>query len=123
LRHRIGLLAISALFLSCRARESVPPPGAPTPSQRVAPSEQTIIAEVDPSFDGQSIYITNNSSVPIVVTSIRIAECRNVASPCTLIPLRVPIGSGQRKRVFVVRPADPERAYSYRYNWTWGAAN
>jgi hypothetical protein len=114
------------LYSACStsaAKSGAAAPAPVPPSQRIAPSEQTIVAEVDPSIDGQSIYIENRSTASITITSVHIYECLNVASPpCTLIPLQIRIGPGQRKRIAFVRAADRERAYSYRYSWTWGAA-
>ena len=121
--HRVALMAMSLLSGACSTPAPAPPQLTPTPSRTVLPSEQTIIADVDPSFDSQSIYILNNSSVPVTITSIRLTECANVASACTLIPLRVRIEPSNRSRVFVVRPVDPDRAYSYKYAWTWSAAS
>lgn len=119
--NRVGVIAI-ALVGACSKPAATPPRVAPAPSRHVPPSEHTVIAETDPSFDGQSIYILNNSSVPIVITSVRLTECVNIASPCTLIPLKVRVEPGNRTRVFHVRPADHERAYSYKYAWTWSPA-
>jgi len=111
---------IVALVVGCGTPGAQAPQ--PAPARSVAASDQTVVAEVDPSIDGQSIYVTNNSSVTITVTSIRLSECVNVSSPCTLIPLQIRVGPGSRIRIFTVRPADPERSYSYRYAWTWGSA-
>ena len=96
-------------------------PQAPTPAtpQYVAPSDQTVVAEVEPSYDGESIYVLNNSSASVVITSIHVYECENIGSPCLLVRLQIPIAPHQRKRVAIVRPADPQRAYSYQYRWTW----
>ena len=113
-------LALAALLTSCGTRPAAP--SAVTPARTIQPSEQTLVAEVDPSLDGQSIYVSNNSSVAITVTGIRLSECVNIGSPCTLIPLRIRVPAGSRTRIFVVRPADSERSYSYRYHWTWASA-
>jgi len=112
-------LLIGSLTAACGKTSASPQTVAPARS--VAATEQTIIAEVDPSIDGQSIYLVNNSSVPVVVTSIRLTECVNIGSPCTLIPLKIRVMPGSRTRVFTVRPSDRERGYSYRYAWTWSA--
>jgi hypothetical protein len=118
----VGLIVVSLLGSACSKPGAAPRPVAPVVSRTVPASDQTIIAEVEPSFDGQSVYVVNNSSFPIVVTSIRLVECVNIASPCTLIPLKVRVKPSNRTRVFDIRPADRERGYSYRYTWTWSAA-
>jgi len=119
MNRTVVVLALAALLDSC-ATPAAPPAVAPV--RNIQPSEQTLVAEVDPSIDGQSIYVSNNSSVAITVTGIRLSECVNIGSPCTLITLRIRVPAGSRIRIFVVRPADGERPYSYRYNWTWASA-
>jgi hypothetical protein len=118
--RKLAVLTVAALLTGCGPPAAAPP--ALTPTRNIAPSEQTLVADVDPSIDGQSIYVTNNSSVAITVTGIRQSECVNIGSPCTLIPLRIGVAAGSRIRIFVVRPADSERPYSYRYTWTWASA-
>lgn len=115
------LIPVMALVgLACAASQPNPAPVAPAPGARyIEPTDQTVIAENTPSFDREQIFVINNSSATIVVTSIRLRDCQNIASPCTLIPLNIAIGSGNRRQIYAVRPADSERAYSYRYSWTW----
>ena len=118
------ILAILGTFgLGCARTSSGSQALTPVTSQYVAPSDRTIIAEVEPSYDGQSIYIFNNSSVAVVITSVTVYQCENIGSPCTLIRLQIPIAPHQRKRIAVVRPADPQRAFSYQYRWTWGVGD
>ena len=109
---------VGTIGLAC-ARPSSGPPTATPVTRYVAPSDQTIIAEVESSFDGESIHVLNNSTVPVVITSVHVYQCENIATPCTVIRLQIPVASHQRKRVATVRPADPQRSYSYQYRWTW----
>ena len=111
--------ALAVVLINCGGAATVPRQITPASSNYVTPSDRTIVAEEDPSFDGQALSILNNSSAAVVVTSVHVYDCENVASPCTLIRLRIPVGPGQRRRVAVIRPADPERGYSYKYRWTW----
>src|ERR1700752_3248705 len=115
--------ALAVLPISCGGAATVPEQITPASSNYVAPSDHTIVAEADSSFDGQALSILNNSSAAVVVTSVHVYDCENVASPCTIIRLRTPIGPGQRRRVAVIRPADPERGYSYKYRWTWAVGD
>src|SRR2546427_12924028 len=115
------LAVLGLIGLGCATTQSNSQPAPATPGY-VAQSSLTIVGEIDPAFDGQEIYITNNSSVAVVIPSVRLYDCQNVGSPCTLIPLKIPIGPGQRKRVATVRASDRERAFSYHYKWTWTAA-
>ncbi len=119
IQTQLGVLGL--IGLACATAHSSSQPSSANRGY-VAPSDQTIVGEIDPAFDEQDIYITNNSSVAIVITSVRLFDCQNVGSPCTLIPLKIPVGPGQRKRIATVRPRDRERAFSFHYNWTWSAA-
>ena len=115
-------IVVASLALQIACANKTAQPNVTSPAREVPASDHTIVADVDPSFDGQSIYVTNSSTVPVTVTSIRLTDCVNVSNPCTLIPVKVRVGPGSRVRVFVVRPADPASAYTYRYYWTWAAA-
>jgi hypothetical protein len=95
-----------------------PPRLAPGAPGYVAPSDRTLVAEVEPSFDSQGIYLQNNSSAVIVVTSVTITDCVNV-TPCGLLPLQDRVEPGQRRKVASVRPVSGNEAYSYNYRWTW----
>jgi len=90
----------------------------------VPPSYETIVAEPEDSYDGihQQIFISNRSSVAIVVTGFRLTECENVANPCGLKPLRIMISPHQRMLIATIGPEDRDRHYSYRYSWTWETA-
>lgn len=117
---RVPLGLLIALQTACAAAAPQPRPAVTGPT--IPPSEHTVDSDVEDGLDGQAIYITNNSSVPIIVTSIHLSQCANIASPCTRIPLQVRIAAGTRGRIFTVRPVDWERSYSYRYAWTWTGA-
>jgi len=118
-RRKPTATALLSFVAACGGAAAVPEQISPTSPKYVAPTDQTIVAEEDPSYDGHALYILNNSSASIVVTSVHVYDCENIASPCTLIRLQIPIGPGQRKRVAMIRPSDPERSYSYKYRWTW----
>ena len=121
--NRQILAIVGTIGLGCAQGSSGPQAPAPATPQYLAPSERTIIADVEVSYEGQSIYILNNSSVAVVITSVTVYECENIGTPCTLIHLQIPVATHQRKRIAVVRPADPERAFSYKYRWTWGVGD
>lgn len=114
-------VALTAVLTACGGAATVPQQISPTSPKYVAPTDQTIVAEEDVTYDGHSLFILNNSSVSIVVTSVHVYDCENIGSPCTLIRLHIPIAPGQRKRVAVIRPSDPERSYTYKYRWSWSA--
>lgn len=110
----IALTSLSLVLLTgCGSRAPARPTGS------IAPSDQTVVAEVDPGISGQAIYVTNNSSFPIRVTGLRLFDCRNVQAACTMLALSVDIDPGQRRRIALIRPQDTEQAYSYRYSFSW----
>ncbi len=87
----------------------------------IAPSYATIVADPEESTDGihQSIYMVNHSTVPVVITSFRLHDCENVANPCEAKYMRILLSPGQRALVATIGPVDRDRAYNYRYSWTW----
>ena len=90
----------------------------------VAASNANITDQAVASYNGvsQLVYVTNGSTVPIVVTSVRLYDCDNIRNRCEVVRMRVPVGPGHRELIVTVNPENPERAYSYRYSWTWEAA-
>ncbi len=117
---RLGVELTVLTLLGCASAGSAPQlaPGSPG---YVAPSNRTIVAEVDPSYDAQEIYIQNNSSAAIEVTSVTIVDCINV-TPCGLVPLADRVDPRQRRKVASVKAVDANEAWSYRYRWTWSTA-
>ena len=117
LSSRIGVLgAVGVLAAACAgSRERV----------YVAPSNETIQSGTEMTFggDGQAIYIVNHSTVPIVITGLRLTSCENVKSRCDeTMRLRVRVGPGRRETVHVVRPDNPNRGHSFRFSYTWEPA-
>ena len=90
----------------------------------VAPSNDTIESgtEMTHGDDGQYIYITNHSSVPIIVTGLHLTSCENIKNRCDPMPLRVRVVPGGRENVATVKPDNPSRAYSFRFTFTWEQA-
>ncbi len=117
-RTAVALLPI--LLAGCAT--SSPSPGlAPGAPGYVAPSNRTLVAEVLPSFESQEIYIDNNSTAPVIVTSVTVTDCVNV-TPCGLIPLQIRVDPHQQRKVASLRAVDSGEAYSYNYRWTWSGA-
>ena len=112
LRPRATLLSILGfLVCSCSGNRA---------SVYVAPSNSTIEAGTDMSFsEGQYIYIVNHSSVPIMITGLHLTDCVNIKNSCLPTPLRIRVGPGQRENIATVRPDVSDRAYSFRFNYTW----
>jgi LEA14-like dessication related protein len=72
--------------------------------------------------DGQIVYVYNHSSVPIVVTGLHLIECENIKNSCDVQRLRIRVPAGQRMNLATVHPDNPNRAYSFRFNYSWEAA-
>jgi len=113
-----ALLALAA----CASAQSAPPAGPdPATPGYVAPSDSTVVARVDTAAGAQAIFVTNRSSVSIVVTGVLVASCEN-ANPCGAIPLQLEVAPGQGRYVASVTPADRRMPFSFRYTWSWRAA-
>jgi hypothetical protein len=110
------LIAIGLAGLPSKAHSQAPAGG----QGSLAPSIATIVGEVQPLRDEQEIYITNRSSVRIIITSITIDHCDN-ATPCGRIALKIAVAPGKRVRVVSVRRIAVDWPYSYKYAWTWAA--
>ena len=68
---------LATVALACGTPPSTSQP-TPVGERYVAPSDRTLVGDIDPSFDGQNIYLTNASSVTVVITSVRLYDCQNV---------------------------------------------
>lgn len=70
---------------------------------------------------GQLLYIVNDSSVPITVTSIRLTSCENIKNRCEMHKLAVRIEPQSKRQVMKVEPSNPERGFAYRSHFGWQA--
>jgi len=112
-RVRAAALAIAAMLASSCASNRVP--------VYIAPSNQTIESGTEMSFggDGQIVYVYNHSSVPIVITGLHLLDCENIKNSCEVQRLRIQVPAGQRTNITTVKPENPNRPYSYRFNYSW----
>lgn len=115
MRRLFAIVGLAILVGACGTATAVP--------GDIAPTNLTIVAEVDPALDAQDIFVLNNSSVPIVVTSVRLEECQNVEQACTLLPLHLTIAPRNRRRIATVSAADPTHGYNYHYSWSWTSSS
>lgn len=90
----------------------------------VAPSDATVIASVAPASRGRAreVFVQNNSTVTVTVTSIELRACQNVRNLCSATLLNVVIAPGRRERILVVEPQNPEQAPSFGFQWRWEAS-
>src|SRR6267154_1523726 len=78
-----------------------------------AASDDTIQSGSEMSFggDGFNVYVTNGSTVPIVVTGVRLYECENIKTRCDeTVSLKVRVDPGRRQNVYIVRIDNTGRA-------------
>lgn len=90
-----------------------------------APSNDTIQSGSEMSFggDGFNVYVTNESSEPIVVTGLRLYECENIKTRCDeTVPLKVRVDAGRRLNVYIVRVDNASRASHFQFHYTWERA-
>ena len=66
-----------------------------------------------------NIYVENGSDVPIVVTSVRLIECRNIRNACGPKRLRTRIRPHDSRLVLTVRSTGASTGWSYRYEYSW----
>ncbi|MGH7695806.1 MAG: hypothetical protein ACRENH_12535 [Gemmatimonadaceae bacterium] len=95
----------------------------PRTSIFVAPTENTVqlVSEDTQMSPGKLIYVVNESSVPITVTSIRLTECENIKTRCDFHKLELRIDPRSRRQVLKIEAANPERGFGYRSNFGWRA--
>lgn len=112
------LSALVLLSLLACASSGSPATLSPNAPGYVAPTATTVVAGVEPSSDAAEIYVQNNSSAVIVVTSVTITNCVNV-TPCGFISLKDRVEPDQRRELTMLRPLSGDRGYTYNYKWTW----
>ena len=118
---RAETLLLAAIAAGCAASRPVPELAPGTPGYR-PPSRFTIVAESEPSYVVQELFITNNSSASVIITSAQITDCVNV-EPCGLVVLHLRVDPTQRRHVLDVKPVMPSETWSYKWNYTWSAVS
>lgn len=115
-KFKAAILTIVLLAGGCAAkRETV----------FIAATDATVSARLEVTGDGmaQRVVVTNLSTVPITVTSVRLHSCENIKNRCDVVRLRVQVEPNQKRNVLVVRPEAQNKAYKFEYSWSWEAAN
>lgn len=89
----------------------------------VAPTNETVllIAEDTPTNPGKVIYVVNESSEPITVTSLHLTSCENIKNRCDFHKLALRVDPHSRRQIMRVEAANPERGFGYRSNFGWRA--
>jgi hypothetical protein len=90
----------------------------------VAPTHNNVIASSEQSagpLTAHLLYVSNESTVPIVVFGVLLSSCENVKQMCTGQRVNVPIPPGIRRQVGRVDIKDDNRAFSYRWTFSYRA--
>ena len=93
----------------------------------VEPNDKTIVDFIDRgehSLNPHVLWITNRSSVPIVVTAVTLRDCENAGVACGQpLPMEVTIAPGQRRQVLRVKPASESGPMRFDYSFAWRRAD
>jgi len=84
----------------------------------IAPNEYTVIPLTEQSNSDDPVhmlYVSNNSTVPIVLFGITLSSCENVRQSCGSRRTNIKIDAGRRANVGRVEARDKERAFGYRW--------
>ena len=90
----------------------------------IAPTRNTIVASSEQSYGsvaGHIFYVTNRSTVPIVVFGLTMMDCENVRQSCSPQRLDILVPPGDRRQIGRVEARDAERAYRYRWGFSYRA--
>ena len=113
LRLALALSALLATPLAAQRGEEV----------FAAPNWTNVFSDIEtaPGRDpAHNIWITNHSSVPVLITSITMQSCENIKQRCSGSRVRVKVVPNGRALVFRVSPKDPLARWTYRrVTFTW----
>jgi hypothetical protein len=70
-----------------------------------------------PVRGGAEIHFRNTSDQPIMVTSIRLSDCSNLATSCGMHPLNIRLAPGQSRRGLLIRFGSDNFESNYRYEY------
>jgi hypothetical protein len=90
----------------------------------VAPTRNTIVGSAEQSHGstpGHDLYISNRSTVPIVVFGFTLTDCENIRQACSGERINIPVAPGDRRQVGRVDARDAHREWRYRWNYSFRA--
>ena len=87
----------------------------------IAPSYQTVTSEIEAGYDGvrQLIYVTNNSTVAVIVNSYRLQDCENIRTSCDVHRVHIQVRPRERVLIATILPENPSTTFNFHYSWTW----
>ena len=90
----------------------------------IAPTRNTILTSSEQSYGstpGHLLYISNRSTVPIVVFGLTLTDCENIRQSCSPQRLDILVPPGDRRQVGRVEARDAQKAYRYRWGFSYRA--
>jgi hypothetical protein len=90
----------------------------------VAPTTNTVTGRTEEGMGfGQAhvLYVTNLSTVPVVVFGVVLRDCENIRQSCDGRRVHITIAAGQQREVGRVSAHDESRAFSYRWTFSFEA--
>jgi hypothetical protein len=67
------------------------------------------------------VHVENRSTEPVTVYTAGLTDCDNIADPCTPHPMDLRVGPGETQVVLRIVPASADRAFAYRFQYSWRA--
>lgn len=70
-----------------------------------------------PVTGSQAVYVKNNTSWSVKITDFSLTACMNIKQACVKTPMDTVVAPFQTRQIVVIEPAQPNAAYSYRYDY------
>ena len=90
----------------------------------VAPNNSTVFATAEGGFGQEpmhQLYVTNKSTVPVIVFSVTLTACENIKQSCGGHPTNIAVPPGQRRNVGKVQAKDEQKGFEYRWAFSYRA--
>ena len=90
----------------------------------VATTSSSVIGSSEQSFGSGAahlLYVSNQSTVSIVVFGLVLTSCENVKQVCLGQSVKIPIPAGVRRQVGRVDVKDDRKAFNYRWTFSYRA--
>lgn len=88
----------------------------------VAPTDRTVFLEYEEGYGStpmQIAYISNMSSVQIVVYSVTLRDCENVKQSCNPQKVNIRVPAGRRAVLKRVEPRSPNAGFRFAMSYGW----
>jgi hypothetical protein len=102
------------MAVSCAAPPPVVSGPAPVPGQTLQDWIQDL-----PGALGQAIYLRNDGSAPIVITTVQLTKCENTRQPCGEYHPNATVAPGVTALLMKIEPLDEFKPFSFEYRYQW----